>query len=577
MSASLPTVEIARTILAGFDKHYRLFRETTARAKERFQRADWVGGHAAAVARIDMYDQRVREAVSALADLHPDLGQAEALWQDIKLEYIGLLREHKQPECAETFYNSVASRVLDRRYHRNEYIFSRPAVSTEHLDGEEPTYVAYYPRDLADTFREILQSFDLNMPFQDLERDIRYMLKAVDEHFAGGWDRQPNFQIQTLRSLFFRNKAAYVVARVLNGNSIIPFVVPILRDDQGRIFVDALLLDAKSIGRVLSLSHVYFMVDMEVPAAYFSFLESVVPARPRADLSTLVGLQKQGKTLFFRDMQQHLKHSTDTFVLAPGTRGMVMLVFTLPSFPWVFKVIRDWFEPPKDADRAFVQSRYVLVKHHDRVGRMTDALEFTDVAFPRARFDQALLEEMARLTPSSVTIDGDRLVLHHVYVERRLVPLDLFIKDAPDDKLVEVIREYGDAVKDLARANIFPGDLLIKNFGVTRYGRVVFYDYDEICYLTDCRFRKKPAPRDDDEEMAGEPWFQVEPGDVFPEQFPIFLFPEGRTRRIFNEEHPELADARYWMDRQTHIREGREEEVFPYGEAQRFANRWLDG
>jgi len=571
MSASF---YIARAILDGFDKHYRLFRETTGRAKERFERADWEGGRAAAVARIDMYDQRVREAVEVLAERFPDLGLDDTLWQAIKLSFIGLLRDHKQPECAETFYNSVATRVLDRRYHRNEYIFSRPAVSTEHLDGDEPTYRSYYPEDLSDGFRQILQGFGLQNPFQDLERDIRYMLRAVAEHFHERWDRQPNFQIQALRSLFFRNKAAYVVGRVINGNHLIPLVVPILRDERGELFVDALLLDSKTIGRLLSLSHVYFMVDMEVPAAYVSFLETVVPSRPRADLYTLVGLQKQGKTLFFRDLQQHLKHSTDTFVLAPGTKGMVMLVFTLPSLPFVFKIIRDWFEPPKDTDRNFVLNRYQLVKHHDRVGRMTDALEFAHVAFPRARFSAALLEEMERITPSNVTIDGDRIVLKHVYVERRLVPLDVYMQDATDAHLRDVIREYGDAIKDLACANIFPGDLLTKNFGVTRYRRVVFYDFDEICYLTDCRFRSFPKPRDDDEEMANEPWFSVEPNDVFPEQFPTFLFPEGRTRDLFMAQHRDLANPRYWAERQTHIREEHEEEVFPYGESERFVRRY---
>ncbi|WP_394836672.1 bifunctional isocitrate dehydrogenase kinase/phosphatase [Pendulispora rubella] len=570
MSASF---YIARAILDGFDKHYRLFRETTGRAKERFERADWEGGRAAAFARIDMYDQRVREAVEVLGDRFPDLGLDDTLWQSIKLAYVGLLHDHKQPECAETFYNSVATRVLDRRYHSNEYIFSRPAVSTEHLDGDEPTYRPYYTADLGEAFRQILRSFNLKNPFQDLERDIQRMLRAVEEHFPEGWDRQPNFQIQALRSLFFRNKAAYIIGRVLNGNVLIPLMVPILRDEQGRLFVDALLLDKRSIGRVLSLNHVYFMVDMEVPAAYVSFLETVVPQRPRGELYTMVGLQKQGKTLFFRDLQQHLKHSTDTFVLAPGTKGMVMLVFTLPSLPCVFKIIRDWFEPPKDTDRNMVLDRYQLVKHHDRVGRMTDALEFTHVAFPRERFSAEVLEEMERVAPSNVSIEGDRIVLKHIYVERRLVPLDMYIQDAGDEQLRDVIREYGEAVKDLARANIFPGDLLTKNFGVTRYGRVVFYDYDEICYLTDCRFRSMPKPRDDDEEMANEPWFAVEPNDVFPEQFPMFLFPEGRMRQIFLAEHRDLAQARFWIERQAHIREGLEEEVFPYGESHRFANR----
>lgn len=568
---------IARTILDGFDRHYRLFRATSARAKERWERGDWAEVREASRTRIDMYDQRVREGVDAVHVALEGAVIEEALWPTIKRAFIGMLHEHMQPECAETFFNSVARRVLDRRYYRNDYIFSRPAISTEHLEGSEPTYRCYYPEadDLRPVFKKAILDFDLKIQFANLDRDVDYIARAVAENFPNGFERRPNFQIQILRSLFFRNKAAVAVGRVVNGAVIIPFLVPMLQDKEGHAYIDTFLLDAMNIGRLFSLGRAYFFVDMEVPAAYIEFLQTVVPTKSKAELYTMVGLGKQGKTLFFRDLEHHLRHSTDTFVLAEGTKGMVMICFTLPSFPYVFKIIRDWFAPPKDTDRRSVEERYKFVKLADRVGRMSDTLEYAHVAFPIERMDEGLVSELENLAPSVLERDGDKLVIRHLYIERRLVPLDVYLNKTPDPAKQRVaIDDYGRALKELAAADIFPGDLLLKNFGLTRYGRIVFYDYDELVSMSECRFRSLPRPRDDADEMSADPWFNVERGDVFPEQFPTFLFPPGAQRETFVELHPDLARADFWRSQQERLRAGIQEDLFAYGEQTRFAHRY---
>jgi isocitrate dehydrogenase kinase/phosphatase len=564
--------DIARTMRDGFDKHYRLFRETSAAAKQRFEKGDWASVRAASKARIQMYDQRVEEAVAVLRERFPAVLRDESLWPEIKIAYIGLLHEHRQPECAETFFNSVACRVLDRRYYRHEYIFARPAISTEHLDGNEPTYRGYYPtRDgLRSTVLKILTSFSLEGVFQDMDRDVRQIVHAMREHFPGKWRVMPNFQIQVLSSLFYRNKAAYLVGRALNGSEIYPFVMPLLKDERGAIYVDALLLKAEHIGRVFSLARAYFMVNMEVPSAYVSFLQTILPSKPKAEFYTMLGLQKQGKTHFYRDLMEHMKYSTDTFVPAPGTKGLVMVVFTCPSFPYVFKVIRDWFEPPKQGDRRRVKEKYLLVKYHDRAGRMADTLEYSNVALPLNRFDPALVDELRRVAASSVEIDGDQLVIRHVYIERRMMPMDIYLRDADDAAMRHCVKEYGAAIKELASANIFPGDMLLKNFGVTRYGRVVFYDYDEIALLTEVNFRRLPEATSDDEETSGEPWFSVAPNDVFPQELPTFLFSPGPSRDFFLELHADLADPAFWIATQDRIRANIQDDVFPYPQDVRF-------
>jgi isocitrate dehydrogenase kinase/phosphatase len=576
VSRTQVTGEVARTIRAGFDKHYRLFREAARQAKRHFEQADWAAMRALARERIQMYDRRVHEAVETVRGAFPQAERDESLWPAIKLAYIGLLHEHLQPECAETFYNSVACQVLHRRYYNNEFIFWRPAVATEHLEGEEPSYRCYYPRELGlrGTLRRILADFGLANPFENPTRDLRNVLRALRAHFPRPARAYPSLQVQVLGSLFYRNKAAYVVGKIVNGHREFPFTVPILQNERRELYLDALLLDPDQLVLLFSFARAYFFVDMEVPAAYVSFLRNLMPRKPRAELYSAVGLQKQGKTLFYRDLHYHLRHSSDDFVPAPGIKGMVMLVFTLPSFPYVFKVIRDSFAPPKEMDRQTVKDKYLLVKLHDRVGRMADTLEYSLVALPLERFSAELLDELKAHAASSIEFEGDQIVIQHMYIERRMTPLNLYLEEAMREgdwgRVRDALRDYGNAIKELAGADVFPGDMLLKNFGVTRHGRVVFYDYDEIAYMTDCNFRRIPPPASFEDEMAAEPYYSIGPSDVFPEQFEQFLVANPRAREIFLEYHRDLTDPEFWRGKQARIRAGVQEDVFSYPQEMRF-------
>lgn len=565
--------EIARAILDGFDKHYRLFRAISAGAKERFERGDWAAVRVANRERIDMYDARVREAVAGLQRF--PRASDEVLWPAIKQAYVGLLLEHQQPELAETFFNSVATRVLSRTYYTNAHIFWRPAVSTEHIESLCPTYRVYYPaeRGLRGTLKSIFLDLQLLSPWEDLERDLHALLRVVSELMPKPREVTPSLQVHVLSSLFYRNRSAYLVGRLDTGAAEFPFAVPLRKNSKGELYLDAALAGQEQLGTLFSLARAYFMVDMEVPSAFVSFLKSIFPGKPSAELYIALGLQKQGKTLFYRDLFEHLRHSTDRFTIAPGVKGMVMVVFTLPSFPYVFKVIRDRFEPPKDVDRKKVMEQYQVVKYHDRVGRLADTLEYSDVALPKSRFDPTLLAELERLAPSQLETDGERLVIKHVYIERRMVPLDVWLHGADDEKLKRGLKEFGQAIRELAGANIFPGDLLLKNFGVTRSGRVVFYDYDELAEVTACTFRHLPSPRDDDEVMSSEPWFFVGATDIFPAELPTFLFNSAKARELFLSLHGDLATPEFWKAKQEQLGRGVEDEVMPYPEARRFPHR----
>ena len=600
--------DIAKAMMDGFNRHYGLFRTESARAKHRFEVADWHGQQRAQRERIEFYDLRVKECSTRLEREFKAADQVMDVWQQIKLHYIGLLVDHHQPELAETFFNSVTTKILHRSYFQNDFIFVRPAVSTEYIENDEPasrpTYRSYYPtlETMSVVIEGLVKDFDLRCYFQDLPRDVGLIVNALRQQMKDSKLRA-NFQIQVLSGLFFRNKGAYIVGKIINGFNEIPFALPILHvqnDDKLEVEQNVLCIDAVLFGEddllvLFSFARAYFMVDMEVPSAYVQFLRSMMPRKPRNEIYSALGLQKQGKTLFYRDFLHHLRHSTDKFRIAPGIKGMVMLVFDLPSFPYVFKVIKDYYPPQKDTTREQIKDKYLLVKQHDRVGRMADTLEYSEVAFPRDRFDDELIAEIQKFAPSQLEIsDRDQdghleVVIKHIYIERRMIPLNIYLQEAFDigfdnpipgsasaRALVQVERgviEYGNAIKDLVAANIFPGDMLWKNFGITRNGKVVFYDYDEIEYITDCNFRKVPQPRNEEDEMSGEIWYKVGPKDVFPETFGPFLLGNPAVRTMFMKHHADLLEASFWQAHKERIAQGHVFDVFPYENERRFSHQ----
>ncbi|HOZ64451.1 MAG TPA: bifunctional isocitrate dehydrogenase kinase/phosphatase [Burkholderiaceae bacterium] len=596
--------DIAKAMMDGFNRHYRLFRTESARAKHRFETADWHGQQRAQRERIEFYDLRVKECSNRLEREYRAGEQPMDIWQQVKLHYIGLLVNHHQPELAETFFNSVTTKILHRTHFHNDFIFVRPAVSTEYIENGEsearPTYRAYYPTSasMREVLAQMVKDFDLRRSFEDLSRDAGLVADAMNAAL-GDVKLRANFQFQVLTSLFFRNKGAYIVGKLINGFNEFPFALPILHVANGdKLAIDAALFGEDDLLMLFSFARAYFMVDMEIPSAYVQFLRSMMPRKPRNEIYNALGLAKQGKTLFYRDFLHHLRHSSDKFRIAPGIKGMVMLVFDLPSFPYVFKVIKDYYPPQKDTTREQIKGKYLLVKQHDRVGRMADTLEYSEVAFPRERFDDELIAELEKFAPSQLEVsdrDGDghvEVIIKHVYIERRMIPLNIYLQEAFDaggagagelgptaargrEQIERGVVEYGNAIKDLVAANIFPGDMLWKNFGITRHGKVVFYDYDEIEYITDCKFRKVPAPRNEEDEMSGEVWYSVGPKDVFPETFGPFLLGNSAVREIFMKHHADLLDAAFWQGHKDRILAGDVIDVFPYDREKRFlpANR----
>src|SRR5690606_3785141 len=218
---------------------------------------------------------------------------------------------------------------------------------------------------------------------------------------------------------------------------------------------------------------------------------------------------------------------------------------------------------------ATVRRKYQMVKMHDRVGRMADTWEYSLVALPKDPFSPRLLEGLRTEVPSLIEETDDLVVLRHVYIERRMTPLNIYLASASDAALEAAVRQYGQAIRELAAANIFPGDMLYKNFGVTRLGRIEFYDYDEIQRMTEMQFRRIPPAPYEEAELSGEPWYPVGRNDVFPVEFRYFLLGDPRVRAAFLAHHAELLDAQWWQDCRARAAQGRIEDIFPYDNARR--------
>ncbi|EHQ53077.1 bifunctional isocitrate dehydrogenase kinase/phosphatase protein [Ectothiorhodospira sp. PHS-1] len=564
--------QIARSILTGFERHFSFFQEITSSARERFEHADWDAVRAASVKRISSYDQRVQETLGKVRATFGIDGLEERLWQLVKIAYMDLLQHHSRPELAETFYNSVFCRLFERKYYNNDMIFLESVADRQALAERYRGYLSFHTRDggVDTCIWEILSAFYFNLPHADLSKDVHNIARALEARSEFGPEAMGDLRIDVLEFPFFRNKAAYLIGRVVHEDNSHPFIIPLNNIEGMGLVADALLTTEEEAEAVFSFARAYFVVKTPVPAATVVFLQDLMPDKPVAELYMSIGFHKQAKNEFYRDFLRHLANSTDHFSIAPGTPGLVMVVFTLPSYPYVFKVIKDRFPPQKDVTHELIERRYLQVKMHDRVGRMADTLEFSEVAFPLARFSPELLEVLKKEVTSQMEIDDGNLVIKHLYIEKRMLPLDVYLEQADEAHTRAALEEWGLAIKQLIGVNIFPGDLLFKNFGVTDSGKVVFYDYDEICYLTECHFRKIPPSPFPEDELSSDTWYSAGPNEIFPEEFPTFLSTDPRIRRMLMQLHRDLFDYRYWQRRQEDVKKGIHGDVFPYPQSVRF-------
>jgi isocitrate dehydrogenase kinase/phosphatase len=556
--------EIARAIAAAFADYNAEFRAITRRAPLRFEARDWRSSQRDAVERIELYDRFVK---ATAARIKADLGEPAldaALWRESKAAFTALIEELPDSEFTKTFFSSVTRRLFGT-------VGVNPEIEYIALDLDPLARITshvvtntYTNRgSLALLFEEVLTDFRFRTPYRDFERSVAHVSEEVAAYINAVNERRMVLGVDIIRPVFFQQTRAYLVGRINGRGWQLPLVIALKNTERG-VLVDAVMLAESDVSIVFSFTRSYFHVDLERVGEAVLFLKSILPRKAVSELFTVLGRAKQGKTERYRELFRHLQQTDDSFVHAPGERGLVMVCFTLPSFDVVFKIIRDRFPPSKNVLREEVRAKYELVFKHDRAGRLVDAQEFRRLRFPRNRFAPELLEELAAETAGSVHADGADLIFDHLYIERRMTPLNLFLRAGTRADCERAVLDYGQAIRDLAYSNIFAGDLLLKNFGVTRHGRVIFYDYDELCQVTDCHFRDLPEATSDEDELRGETWFYVADNDVFPETFLTFLAFDEIQRDTFLRAHAEVLTADFWRKVQQRLKEGEVLEVLPY-------------
>ncbi|KRG40937.1 isocitrate dehydrogenase [Stenotrophomonas pictorum JCM 9942] len=563
---------LAACIVRGFEDYHSGFAQVTRRARERFQVCDWAGAQRDAVERIALYDQCIARCRQQLDGLQLGAAPSHALWAEVKTGFAALIDTRIDGELYKTFYNTLTRRLFATRGVEDSIEFMaldiEPSDAITHPVARH-VYAVSENRP-AEAFSRLLGDYAFDVPYRHQLRCAAAIAVRLQDDLAH-WGAHPVRAIELLETVFYRERRAYLVGRVFGEHRFSPCVIALVNEDDG-IRVEAVLSRRRDVAHLFGVSRSYFQADLPTVADAVVFLRSILPGKPVDEIYTVLGRAKQGKTERYRTFFSHFQqHHNELLVHAEGTPGMVMSVFTLPSYPLVFKLIRDRFAWPKTMSRQDVEDKYALVFNLDRIGRLLDAQPYRHLRFPRQRFAPALLQELVDECSQSVHIDGDEVEIALCYVQRRFRPLNLYLREQGADAARAAALDYAQAIRDMACNNIFPGDMLLKNFGVSRHGRAVFYDYDELCLVTDCNFRAWPAPRNHEEALASEPWFHVAANDVFPERFPLFMGLPKALQELVAETHRDLFDPAWWQGLQARFRRGEFPDTPPYPRALRIA------
>jgi isocitrate dehydrogenase kinase/phosphatase len=561
MSSQRLAESVGAAIQTHFNAYQRRFKEITLRTRAAFERRDWTGVQVDAAERLALYGRSIDRVETQVRNLLAERIGDKPVWRRMKADYAARIGSQPDWELAETFFNSVTRRIFATVGVDPQIEF----VSSEFARPQPTPHAAVYRRypvagALEDAVIQILQNCRFETGFANLEKDVRSIRNRIGEKTGTATVEA----IEVAREIFFRGMEAYVIGRIVTDTDTVPMVLAVQHLDKD-LKVAAVILDADGISILFSFTRAYFHVLTDRPYDLVAFLKTIMPRKRVAELYTEIGYNKHGKTILYREILAHTSQcGGDQFTLSPGRPGMVMVVFNMPNDDLVIKLIRDRFQRPKETTRQKVMQKYDLVFKHDRAGRLVEAHPFEHLKFERCWFGENLLRQLLGQAARTVRLENDHVVIDHAYVQRRVTPLDVYLKAADRPSAEAAVVEYGNAIKDLAVSNIFPGDMLLKNFGVTRHGRVVFYDYDELSRVDSCKFRKIPDAPSPAAELSEEPWYFIGDHDVFPEELQRFIGLPADLKKVLLDRHADIFDVVFWQQAQSRIRSGQTHFLFPY-------------
>jgi isocitrate dehydrogenase kinase/phosphatase len=583
MEIDQPAYRIATLIKDTFDCYCQAFQELTRRAHQYFEARDWNGGRKNALDRLDLYETMLEHIAVSIRRIVVERSTDKAIWIAAKNAFSELIYHLQDEDFAETFFNSVTRKILmtvgiDRDveyFHlvpRSGFARCGESIFKKYCNDKETRYL----------IQEILECFDFRVGYENIQRDAELIAREIDLHLWPFVRSHPHYSIDVVKSPFYRNKGAYIIGRISVDSQILPLILPLVNGMHG-IYVDTVLLREAEASIVFSFAHSYFLVDLEKHDELIDFLKTILPHKDVAELYASIGYQKHAKTVFYRNLHRYVHVSKEQFVIAPGKEGAVMLVFTLPQYNFVFKVIKDKpcfirskNETPKAITKKEVMHRYDAVAHRDRGGRLVDTQEFENMRFKRKRFSPELLQEFSIVATDCVTMDGEYVSIQHLYVQRKVVPLPMYFdSETHPEALRRVLVDFGYFLKDLAATGVFPGDLFNTwNYGVTQRGRVVLFDYDDVVPLEEINFLEKPQPRNEFEEMSlEEDWVVASPDDYFMDEIDRYSGIPYPLKGIFTSVHGDLYTLKFWHDMKARLKEGEIVDIIPYDRSKRFPQR----
>lgn len=543
--------QIAHIIFNEYAQYRQQVEHYTALAAKRFIDADWQGQRLAVRSRIKLHDNCLTALHQQLANIDSTYWTRER-WKATYDHYVKLLAS-KVDSLAISFFDAVG-----RLLYKGDAPTYLSSVAIEELVHTDTQLVSTAWQGEA-SLMQLLKATGFYDKIKAVEqKQLQLFSEFQQNHNVGNQGI-----LQACTDLFYRNRHAYMVGRIVIETRSLPFILCFVHADDA-IELNAVLFGEDALKNIFSFSRSYFLMHTQRPIVIVNFLRLLMPSKPEAQLYINLGYQFHGRELLLHTVEGQGKNLPELFTEAPGTRGLVMVVITQRSSEFVIKLIRDECKPPKNTLPEEVHQKYAFVAAQDRVGRLADAQRIDFLRLPRYAFPPALIDLIQAECSQSCALTAEWLVLRSVYVERKLVPLNIFLETNSGDQLYQALLDFGNAIREMAMSNIFAGDLLIKNFGVTPEGRVIFYDYDEIVPVTSCNFRVMPAPANHEQEYENESWLVVKDEDVFPEEWPKFLIAEGPQREFCKDQHADIFRASYWNAIKNMHERGEIVDIQPY-------------
>lgn len=575
----------AAIILRAHRGYLAEFDAITAQARETFESRDWGRGARNADHRAGIYRTALDRTWRDVQRQFGDRALDREFWLAAREIYLERVFRDYDSDLALSFFYSTMRIAFGAKDVPVEYDDDGLAARS-HVWNPRPVWDVYSAseRELPQSIRTLLARQGFRTPLAGIENAAEVaaerLLRAWQREIDDGKARDPHpRQLQMLKPVFFRDQEAYLAGKLRASHGELPVVFALRNDDRG-ITLDAVLTGKEDMRNILFIStRSTFHVRTDEYREVLAFLDTLAPERGHPAMCAVLGFTHPARVALNQALRRHLRETGERFAQVPGRTGMAMVVFAPPGFPYVFKVIRDHSPKPGWTGRGRVMDLYRWVHEMNRGRLMLDAWMYRNLHFPRRLFEDNIARELLRSAPHSVLLDGDTLVLRHVYAQRRVRPLNTFFDEVRDGALrVRAVDALGTFIKDLAAMGFFMGDCygLPFNTGLTHGFNVALFDFDDLGPLERYRFRETPPPPGEQDELLWNSevdgaWFSMAENDVLVDEWERFLGVPPELREYFRQRHGSLFTTEYWRDVQRRVAGGELHYVLPYPAERRLA------